>query len=157
MLSEDWNTPYVLKFYKPRHGGDVQHRNSIWLILRKHSEIDSSSPPPGHTPEHSLSGLQRSHLELVRLSVSASLPRQAARARLGETPTHLTHLIVHWPGCFLLPWLCEKLSADNPWHAFAYLPSENTSSEGANSMLALFYALGILWNYLILFQIHVSL
>lgn len=128
VLSEDWHTPYVLKFHKARHVGDIQHRNATWLILRKESEIDRSSRLPGRSAEGVPLGLPRGHLEFLRFNVSAWLLQKGSKSPSSRA-FHLRQWVIQRLGWALIPVALWEIHCEPAKHALAHLPSRNARSE----------------------------
>lgn len=154
IVSEDWNTPYVLKFHKSRRVGDIQHRNSTWLILRKHSEIDSSSPPLGHTTDCIPLGRKRSHLEFFRFNISA------LSSQKGSNPPalHLRHCVVHWSEFSFVPITLWQINCKQSKTCFCLTSHQKTSGEKKFFVTDSFYAVGsfrndLLFQYMFFFRL----
>lgn len=143
ILSEDWNTPYVLKFHKCRRVGDIQHRNSTWLALQKHSEIDSSSPPPGLTADSSPWDTSGAIWNFSDLILVLRLHKKATP----QPPPETLSRSLAW--VFLCFCNCDKLIASSPRHVFAYFPSESIRGKEHSLLLTLFYTIGCLRNYIV--------
>lgn len=95
--------------------------NSTWLILRKHSEIDSSSPLPGRTAECIPLGLERSHLEFFRFNISA-LPSQKGIESSALQAFHLRRLVVCWHGFFFVPIALWEINCKQSKMCFCLIP-----------------------------------
>lgn len=146
IVSEAWNSPYVLKFHKSRRVGVIQHRNSTRLILRKHSEIDSSSPSPGHTTDCLPLGRKRSNLEFFRFNISA-WPSQR-----GSNPPalHLRHWVVHWSEFSFVPITQWQINCKQSKTCFCLTSHQKTSGEKKFPCYWLFLCRGQLQKWFII-------